>query len=223
MISRMKGHKTLDLTEAAMDLEGYFLAVDKPSAFALLDRLTDTSTGTEIVDDVIMPALESIGDRWEKGQVSLSQVYMSGKIAEAMVDKVILSTGHQADSGGSVAVAVLEDHHNLGKRILASVLSTSGMQVMDYGHALSVDELVSMVERDGVDYLMISTLMLPAALRVKDAMIQIKERSPHTKVIVGGAPYIFDPALGEEVGAHAVGRTATESLNILKRMMREGA
>jgi len=211
----------LNSTESVKDMENSLLAVDKNRAFDIMAQFQGSS-GADFVNDVLMPALESIGGRWERGEVSLSQVYMSGKISETMIDTLI-GGATAAGSGRTVAVAVLEDHHNLGKKILSSVLRTGGFLVKDYGHALKAEQLADMVERDSVEYLMISTLMLPAALRIKDAVALIRERSPGTRIIVGGAPFLFDASLAEEVGADAFGRTATESLNIVKRMMQEAA
>ncbi len=211
----------LDLDEAVERMKECLLAVDRTGAFDIVSEFLINLDGSLLVDDLIMPALEDIGESWERGEVSLSQVYMSGKISEEIVDRYVVKGGHIVIDGMRVAVAVLHDHHNLGKKILATVLRTSGFEVIDYGHALTVEELVSNVERDSIDYLMISTLMLPAALHIKEAVKGIKERSPATKVLVGGAPFIFDDELWKEVGADAYGRTATESIVKLKHMIKE--
>jgi len=211
----------LDLEMAVVKLKESLLAVDKTGAFDLVSEFLNDVDGSLLVDNLIMPALEDIGERWEKGEVSLSQVYMSGKISEEIVDRHFAKGGSIGQGGKKVAVAVLQDHHNLGKKILATVLRTSGFQVLDYGHAVTVEDLVSNVERDSVEYLMISTLMLPAALHIKEAVSGIKDRSPETKVLVGGAPFVFDDELWKEVDADGYGRTATESIGVLKRMIKE--
>ena len=211
----------MDLEKAVVKLKESLLAVDKTGAFDIVSEFLSDVDGSLLVDSLIMPALEDIGALWEKGEVSLSQVYMSGKISEEIVDRYIVKGTSIGQGGIKVAVAVLQDHHNLGKKILATVLRTSGFQVVDYGHALTVEKLVSNVERDAIEYLMISTLMLPAALHIKEAVRGIRERSPDTKVLVGGAPFVFDDELWKEVDADAYGRTATESIGVLKRMIKE--
>jgi methanogenic corrinoid protein MtbC1 len=120
-----------------------------------------------------------------------------------------------------IAIAVLEDHHTLGKRIVYSVLRSGGYSVTDYGSGLTVDQLVDDVVWDRIQILLISTLMLPAALRAKDAIARIREQLPKTRVIVGGAPFLFDPGLWKEVGADAMGHAASETLEIVKRMAAE--
>ena len=69
--------------------------------------------------------------------------------------------------------------------------------------------------------LLISTLMLPAALRAKEAIAQIKKALPETKVIVGGAPFNFDPLLWKEIGADAMGPTASDTLELVRKMAGE--
>lgn len=211
----------MKIEEAVGKFKDSLLAVDKPTSFDIVSKLLDEVNVSDLVDSLIMPALEDIGEHWEKGDVSLSQVYMAGKISEELVDKYIVKGVQFNPDGKRVAVAVLQDHHNLGKKILATVLRTSGYQVIDYGHAVTVDELINNVERDSIDYLMISTLMLPAALHIKEAVQGIRQASPTTKVLVGGAPFVFDDELWKEVGADAYGRTATESLVKLKMMIKE--
>jgi len=117
-----------------------------------------------------------------------------------------------------MAIAVLEDHHTLGKRIVISVLRAGGYEITDYGSGITVDTLVEKVNRDHIRILLISTLMLPAALRSKEAIARIKKAQPHTRVIVGGAPFNFDPSLWKEVGADAMGHNASDTLALVKEM-----
>lgn len=82
-----------------------------------------------------------------------------------------------------LALAVLEDHHLLGKQIVRTVLRASGRPVLDYGRR-TVDQAVSQVRDDRVDIVLISTLMLPSALRVREVVTQLRQESPQTRVVV---------------------------------------
>lgn len=119
-----------------------------------------------------------------------------------------------------IAIVVLEDHYSLGKRILQSITYAGGYDLIDYGAGISVDTLVEHVTRDKIDTLLISALMLPAALKTKEAIRLIKEQQ-NTKIIVGGAPFRFDPQLWIEVQADAMGCTATDTLHLIATMMEE--
>ena len=109
-----------------------------------------------------------------------------------------------------MAIAVLEDYHLLGKRIVYSTLRASGFELLDYGR-MDLEELANQAQEDSVEILLISTLMLCSALRVKD----LRGRLPGMKIVVGGAPFRFDDQLWKEVGADATSATASGAVSII--------
>ncbi len=197
------------------------LAVDRVRAGKIVKDSCIPGSPVSCVETLIVPALEEIGRRWEDGTVALSQVYMSGRICEEIVDAMLPPGDPQRIGQPKLAIAVFEDHHTLGKRIVFSVLRAGGYEITDYGHGVVAEDLVQMVLRDNPQILLISTLMLPSALRAKEAIARIRTEHPKTRVIVGGAPFNFDPSLWQEVGADAMGRTATETLGIVNMFARE--
>lgn len=142
------------------------LAVDRIAAREIFLRAARSCPNTEIGERLLCPALEQIGLAWERGQASLMQVYASASICEQLVDEILPPSALQGPGKPQIAVAVLEDYHLLGKRMVASVLRLRGLELLDYGR-MDVDSLVNLVKRDGIGILLISTLMLRAALRVK--------------------------------------------------------
>ncbi len=180
---------------AAGDLKEALLAVDPARANRILLDACSAGSPLSCIEALIIPALDGIGRGWEEGRVALSQVYMSGRICEEFVNMMLPpgSPGHASQP--KMAIAVLEDHHALGKRILLAVLRSGGYEVMDYGFGVTVDGLVERTIRDSIDILLISTLMLPAALKAKEAIARIREALPGIRMIVGGAPFRFDPTL----------------------------
>ena len=203
------------------DLENALVSVDRVWAKRIVRDSCTAGSPFRCLETLIVPALEEVGRRWENGNVALSQVYMSGRICEEIVDTMLPAGDPRRVNQPKMAIAVLEDHHTLGKRIVLSVLRAGGYEVIDYGYGLSVDQLVSQVTRDKVIVLLISTLMLPAALRTKEAITRIRKIQPGIKIIVGGAPFLFDPQLFKEVGADAMGHAASETLELVSRMAAE--
>ncbi|MDO9325782.1 MAG: cobalamin-dependent protein [Methanoregula sp.] len=203
------------------EMEDALISVDRVRAGRIVRDSCTAGSPFICLESLIVPALEEVGRRWEAGEVALSQVYMSGRICEEIVDSMLPVGDPRRVDQPKMAIVVLEDHHTLGKRIVLSVLRAGGYEVTDYGQGISVDQLVDLVTRDKVIILLISTLMLPSALRVKEAIARIKKILPGTKIIVGGAPFLFDPLLWKEVGADAMGHAASDTL-ILVREMAEG-
>lgn len=202
-------------------LKDALLAVNRSDARKIVNDSCTLDSPVSCLETLIIPTLEEIGRRWERGEVALSQVYMSGRICEDIVDQMLPQGDPHRKNQPKLAIVVLEDHHSLGKRILHSVLRAAGYEVIDYGVGISVDTLVENAARDKIQILLISTLMLPAALRTKEAIARIKELQPQTKIIVGGAPFRFDTDLWKEVGADAMGHTATDTVEIINTLVGE--
>ena len=201
------------------DLLAALLSVNRSEAQRIITTTCNSQTPISCIETLIIPVLEDIGRRWERGEAALSQVYMSGRFCEEMIDKMLPPGDPRRKNQPKIAVAVLEDQHTLGKRILISVIRAAGYDIIDYGAGITVDTLVKNVIRDQIAVLLISTLMLPAAIRVKIAVSQIKEQSPDTKIIVGGAPFRLDPGLIKEVRADAMGYSASDTLEILHSLL----
>jgi methanogenic corrinoid protein MtbC1 len=206
------------LSSRLAEMQNALLSVDRVRAGKIVRESCTQSSPMACLETLIVPTLEEIGRRWELGEVALSQVYMSGRICEGIVDSMLPRGDPRRVDRPKMAIAVLEDHHTLGKRIVSSVLRAGGYEIADYGHGLSVDQLVDLVTRDKVKILLISTLMLPAAIRAKEVIARIRDVQPETKIIVGGAPFNFDPGLWKEVGADAMGKTASDTLELVKMM-----
>jgi methanogenic corrinoid protein MtbC1 len=206
-----------EMIEQARDFERALLSVDRLAAKHVVEELSRTLPPIQILEKLVSPVLESIGAGWELGTVALSQVYMSGRICEELVDTLLPLGALDRKGQPRMAIAVLQDHHLLGKRIIYSVLRASGFELLDYGR-VEVDELVQRVKRDGVEVLLISALMLPSALQVKEVRRKLNESYPEVKIVVGGAPFRFDDQLWRDVGADAVGRNSAEALEIVANM-----
>jgi methanogenic corrinoid protein MtbC1 len=192
--------------------------LDRIKANALFTEALATLTPIQAVEQLVVPALEQIGAAWHRGDMALSQVYMSGRFCESLVEGVLPPSDPDRKHQPRSAIVVLSDYHDLGKRIVYSVMRASGFELFDYGR-LDVDELVEKTIADRLRVLMISVLILPSALKVKQVCARLKERGADVKVVVGGAPFLFDAQLWQEVGADAMGNSASEAVAIVERLM----
>jgi len=197
------------------EFEQALLAMDRQRAGAIVEKASVEPV--VFVEAVMVPALERIGEGWEAGEVSLSQVYMSGRICEGFISELLPPADAAAGAHPPMALAVLEDYHMLGKRLVSSVLAANRFTPFDYGR-VETDELVFRVERDQVEILLISTLMLPSALQVGEVVRQLAGRGLDVKVIVGGAPFRFDGALYREVGADGTADRASDVVSVIRQV-----
>ena len=175
----------------------------------------------ECAELLLTPVLKEIGDQWDAGHVALSQVYMSGRICERLIDQLVPPESELRPDQSRIGLAVLADHHVLGKRIVGTVLRSAGYNLIDYGSGKDVSELMPLVLADQLDVLLVSTLMLPSALRVKELSSQL-EHTP-TQIYVGGAPFLFDESLWQDVGAHGMGRDAADAVRLVQQFEEESS
>lgn len=205
------------MTEINENFIQALLTLNRLEAKRIVARASGELTPLEIAEEMIVKALDRIGEGWQQGEVALSQVYMSGRICEELMDDLLPPGAPDRKNKPPMAIATLEDYHLLGKRIVYSVLRAEGFDLKDYGR-VTVDEVVRRADEDRLRVLLISTLMLPSALHVRDLVVRLKSFCPDVKVVVGGAPFIFDPELWREVRADAMGRSASEAAGIIEKI-----
>ena len=202
-------------------LERALIELDQEGAENIILKSIEKHSPIETAGNLISDTLTKIGDSWEEGTLSLSQVYMSSIICEKIIDKVLPPQNPNRKQQPKTAIGVFEDFHLLGKRIVYSTLRASGIELIDLGGGLSSENVLHLVKKEEVKILMLSVLMLPSALRIKELMPMLNEQN--VKVIVGGAPFRFDDNLWKEIGAHYYGKDSAEALTIVNHLMDEMA
>ena len=205
---------------AINNLERALLSLDQKSAENIIfDAVKKDGSVAKTAGNLISDTLKRIGDSWEKNQLSLSQVYTSGIICEKIINKILLPQAPNKKHQPKMAIGVFEDFHLLGKRIVYSTLRASGFEIMDLGGGLTIEDIVNVVRNEKIELLLISVLMLPSAIRIKELTQQLA--GDDVQIIVGGAPFRFDKNLWKEVGADYYGNDSAEALKIVSKLIRE--
>lgn len=199
------------------DLERALLTMNQAEAERIIMMAAKSGTPLTIASELVASTLQRIGDLWEDGTLALSQVYMSSIICEEIIDNILPPTDPQRVDQPRMAIAVFEDHHMLGKRIIYSALRASGYDLMDLGGGLTADQLIEIIRKEKIRILLLSVLMLPSALRIRELINRLSGMD--VKVIVGGAPFRFDNELWKEIGAYACGKDTSEALEIITKLM----
>lgn len=197
------------------------LSMDRIGSEKVLRDVAAQRQSFEAVEQVITRTLYLIGEGWEVGDYSLSQIYMSGIICEEIIERMLPEFRRERKNSPKIGIGVLIDHHGLGKRIIKAMVQAEGFEIFDFGEGLSVDEIVDKAMAYRIDVLLVSTLMLPSALKVKEIREQFDSRGIKTRLIVGGAPFRFDSTLWQRVGADADGKNGTAVIPIIERLVVE--
>lgn len=179
----------------------------------LIEKALSDMTPLEVAEQVVAPALHRIGQGWQDGRVALAQVYMAGSICDEVISNALPQTTSIVHQEPRLAVANLEDYHSLGLKIVTSMLRATGFHLKEYGRQ-DVRSLGDLVKRDQINILFVSTLMLRSALRIKELRRYLKSLGCELKLVVGGAPFLFDPVLYEKVDADFMGKDASEAVSL---------
>lgn len=194
-----------------LELEDALLSLNRVAVKNIIAGEFNGNNAFELINEIISPALERIGVKWERGEVALSQEYMASKICEEMVETILPASAPGRKNMPMIGITTLGDEHMFGKRIVSSFIKASGFNLYDYGD-MGPEALVQKVKDDDIEVLMVSTLMLNLAYDVKKLRENFDSENIDTKIIVGGSPFMFDRNLWKEVGAHGMAVDATESI-----------
>lgn len=185
-------------------------------AKAFLDELIRAQGVDYALENLVTASLKEIGEDWAKGDLALSQVYMAARNTETICQE-LLEENQEDDSDSEVAITALGDFHVLGKKIMLTVLRSSRIKVQDLGGGRSVGEIADMIIEKGIKVLLVSTLMYPSALLVKDLRTLLRTKNYDLKILVGGAPFNFDHELYKQVEADAMGTGPADAISFIKQ------
>lgn len=208
------------LEPLTLEFEKALMQINRMKAAEIFEKSFSIEKDFYQLEQLTIQSLERIGDGWEKGTVSLSQVYMSGVICEELIDKYLPKFNIKRTDIPKIAIAVLLDQHALGKRIVYSILRAGGFEIIDFGQGLSVEELVAKTLENNIEILLISTLMLPSAMRVRIVREQLSVHGAAPKIVVGGAPFRLDKNLWHTVGADIDGKNASSIIKTIEALMK---
>jgi methanogenic corrinoid protein MtbC1 len=192
--------------------------MDRIAVHSIARQIAQAADPLVNLEDLIVPTLERIGRLWEEGKVSLSQVYMAGRLCEGLIEPLTASRPDAAGAPAPLAVATLDDYHLLGRQMVCSALRSAGYSPANYGR-VTLDELLTRLRADRPSVLLVSVLMLPSALKVKQVVTAIRQEGLPTRVIVGGAPFRLAPFLAAEVEADAVGTNAASAVSLVRSFL----
>ena len=201
------------------DFKDALMRVDRLKAEKIFKSTFEDEENFKYLEEIVINSLNIIGEDWDKGHASLAQVYMSGIICENLMDEYLPKMNIDRKISPKLAISILQDYHTLGKKIVSSIVKSGGYELIDFGPGLSPNDIVNKVEEEKIDIILISTLMLPSAMKVREVRQLMQEKNLKTKIVVGGAPFRLDKNLWKMVGADASANTASDVLKIIEGLV----
>ncbi|MGO5267663.1 homocysteine S-methyltransferase family protein [Parafannyhessea umbonata] len=173
------------------------------------------------INQVLIPALDEVGVRFEKGTFFLPQLMASAEAAKAgfnTIKEANDAAGVEVASKGKVAVCTVKgDIHDIGKNIVKMLLENYGYDVIDLGRDVDPQVVVDTVVREHLRVVGLSALMTATVPAMADTIELLRQQAPWCKVIVGGA--VLNPEYAKMVGADYYAKDAAESARIVGEIL----
>lgn len=174
-----------------------------------------------IINTMLIPALDRVGDRFERGEIFLPQLINSaGASCEAfdVIKDSIVKKGAASISKGKIIVATVKgDIHDIGKNIVKVILENYGYQVIDLGRDVPVEVVVDAARREDVRLIGLSALMTTTLPSMAETIKALHASGHACTVFVGGA--VLTPEYAAEIGADYYARDAKQSVDIAKKIL----
>jgi len=187
-------------------------------------QLLKTREPAEIIDQILIPTLEKVGTRFEKGEIFLPQLIQSAGAAQAGFEEIrkTMTRSSQSDanlSKGKIVLATVKgDIHDIGKNIVKVVLENSGYQIIDLGKDVPVEVVRQAVLRENAKLVGLSALMTTTVKNMAETIRDLKNHS-ECRIMVGGAVLTKDYALS--IGADYFAKDAKAAMDIAKKVFEE--
>ncbi len=177
----------------------------------------------DIVKDEVIPALNIVGEGFEKKTVYLPQLLMAAEAAKASFEEIKNAMAGQEDAGPSrcafVIATVHGDIHDIGKNIVKLILENYGYAVTDLGKDVPPEVIVDKVVEIHAPIVGLSALMTTTVPAMEETIKQLREKAPWAKVCVGGA--VLNEEYAAQIGADMYCKDAMETVRYVEQVERE--
>ncbi len=186
----------------------------KRDTMVAVEKLLQDHTEMELVNDYLIPALDKVGQGFEKGTIFLPQMLQAATAAQAGFDIVktkLAESDKETVSLGQVVIATVKgDIHDIGKNIVKVIMENYGFQLIDLGRDVASETIVETVKQKNIKLVGLSALMTTTLKSMEETIAAVKEAAPDCKVMVGGAVLTADYA--EKIGADYYCKDAMKSV-----------
>lgn len=173
----------------------------------------------QILNEALMPAINKVGDLFDKGKYFLPQLIASAETMKKSIDylePMLKKDGVDADMPTVVIATVKGDIHDIGKNLVALMLKNHGFTVVDLGKDVPREEIIEAARKYNARIIALSALMTTTMQEMKQVIDLAKQEGIEAKVMIGGAVITQDYA--DEIGADGYSRDAADAVKLAQRL-----
>lgn len=187
----------------------------KDQSYSATEELLKTTAPLDIINNVLVKALDVVGGEFEKGKMFLPQLMMSAetvKNAFSAIKEHIEKTGTQQESKGKILIATVKgDIHDIGKNIVKVLLENYGYDVIDMGKDVPPENIVDTLKKDDIHICGLSALMTTTVVSMENTIKAIRNAGLDVKIMVGGA--VLTKEYADMIGADYYAKDALAAVN----------
>jgi corrinoid protein of di/trimethylamine methyltransferase len=177
----------------------------------------------EIVNAAIKPAMDEMGKRYERLEVFLPDLVLAGEAAQEALNVILPKEGAESLIKAKVVIGTIYgDIHDIGKNIVAAMLSANGYKVIDLGNDVPAEKFVEVAKKEGAKIIGISCLLTPSMYYMRDVIKRLEEENLRKNfyVIIGGAAVY--PEWAKEIGADGWAKDAERAVELCDMLVEKG-
>ena len=213
--------KTTPAPGKDMSLADCILRGLKAETAAITRRELETRSEMDVINQLLIPALDRVGELYEKQEIFLPQLINAANAAcggfDVIKERIAKSGADSVSKGKIVLATVFGDIHDIGKNIVRVVLENYGYTVIDLGRDVPAETIVETVIREDVKLVGLSALMTTTVKSMADTIAAIRKSGHDCKIMVGGA--VLTPDYAAEIGADYYAKDAKQSADIARMVL----
>lgn len=182
--------------------------------------LSEGYEARELLDDVLLAAINEVGELFDKGKYFLPQLIAGAEAMKAAIEYLepMLLSGQSDEKMPTVVIATVEgDIHDIGKNLVALMLKNYGFQVIDLGKDVPKEKIIAAAKEHSAQIIALSALMTTTMQQMKHVIEYARKERVDAKIIVGGA--VITQEYADEIGADGYSKDAADAVKLTKRIL----
>lgn len=211
--------KEVKTQKSNLNLKEIVIKGIKEEAYSKTKELLKDRAELSIINEELIPALDEVGEKYEKGIIFLPQLIQSAETVKkafaAIKEKLREDNSPKINKGKILMATVKGDIHDIGKNIVKVILENYGFDIIDLGKDVEVERIVEEVKKNNIKLVGLSALMTTTVNSMKDTIKALKDSGIDCKTFVGGA--VLNEEYAEMINADFYAKDAKEAVDIAKR------
>ena len=184
------------------------------------EALSKGHEAKDLLDGILLPAINEVGELFDKGKYFLPQLIASAEAMKASIEHMepILLQAHTGADMPTVVIATVEgDIHDIGKNLVALMLKNYGFRVIDLGKDVPKEQIIEAARKYDAQVIALSALMTTTMQQMRHVIQYAKQQKVQAKIIIGGA--VITQEYADEIGADGYSKDAADAVKLTKKLL----